>query len=50
LSDKTSGNTERELQEKYTALKMHLAERDSHIEDLTSHLNKLKSEFKILQD
>ena len=50
LTDKASGTTERELQERYTALQMKLVEKDSHIEDLSTNLDILKSEYKVLQD
>jgi len=50
LTEKTSASTERELQERYTALQMKLVEKDSHIEDLTNHLERLKYEYKVLQD
>ena len=50
LTEKASSMTERELQERYTALQMKLVEKDSHIEDLSTHLDLLKSEYKVLQD
>jgi len=50
LTEKTSASTERELQERYTALQMKLVEKDSHIEDLNNHLERLKYEYKVLQD
>ena len=50
MTEKTSASTERELQERYTALQMKLVEKDSHIEDLTNHLERLKYEYKVLQD
>ena len=50
LTEKASSTTERELQERYTALQMKLVEKDSHIEDLSTHLDLLKSEYKVLQD